>query len=120
MGLFSPTCFSPAQARDRIAGLIPFEVVSAFQTAQAQSQSFKDGDPLDRTSVAFLAANLMKVISFREGLSRSDRKLLRELPAEGPQIDPQINEACIAGGTDRDFAHDMGIIIQLIRERSGV
>jgi len=120
MGLFSPTYFSSAQARDRIASLIPSEVVSAFQTAQAQSQSFKEGSPVDRTSVAFLAGNLMKVISFRDGLSWSDRKLLRELPAEGPQIDPEINEACIAGGTDKDFAHDIGIIIQLILERADV
>jgi len=120
MGLFSPTNFSAAQARDRIASLIPSEVVSAFQTAQMQSQSFEEGAHVDRTSVAFLAGNLMEVISFREGLSRSDRKLLRELPAEGPQIDQKINEACIAGGTDKDFAHDIGIIIQLIRERAGI
>ena len=118
MGLFTPTCFSPAQARDRIANLIPTEVVDAFHSAEAQLKSNRDGAPVDRASTALVWANMMKVIKFREDLSRSDRRLLRELPAEGPQIDPGINAACVAGGTDQDFAHDMAIIIQLIRERA--
>ena len=117
MGLFQPTYLSPAQARDRIASLIPDDVVSAYQATMAQAEATRAGDPVDRISTALLAGNIMRLMSFRDGLSRSDRKLLRELPAEGPQIDPAINEACIRGGSDPDFAHDMGIIFQLIKER---